>query len=359
MKIGYAIIFLFISFLTSFPATHNGSIDKVRLTDIQIIGSHNSYKVGIEKPLMEFLLKTNPALKSLEYEHIPLTEQLNLGLRGLELDVFHDPEGGYYSNPGGLDIIKASGGIPLPFDKEGKLKQPGLKVFHVQEIDFRSHQLLFKDALRELNDWSDKNSSHTPIIITINAKDSKIPQTRDPLVFDVDALENLDDEIRAIIPNEKLITPDLVRGKRNTLEDAILKDGWPALEDVKGRFLFVLDEGDAKLNLYLKSFPQLRGAALFVNKQEGNSEAAFRIVNDPIADFEKIKSLVSLGYMVRTRADGDTKEARANDYTRFQKAKESGAQIITTDYYAPSKFFSTNFKVGFEDGTYERIKNGG
>ncbi len=328
----------------------------IRLNQIQVIGSHNSYKIGIEKPIMNYLLNLNPSLSSLEYEHISLTAQLNVGLRSLELDVFNDPEGGYYSNPSGLDIVRASGNTPIAFDEEEKLKVPGLKVFHIQEVDFRSHQLLFNDALNELKEWSNIHSNHTPIIITINTKDAKVPQTRDPLVFDEDALKNLDDEIKAVFPDEKLITPDLVRGSRSSLEEAVLKDGWPKLEDVKGKFLFVLDEGNTKLNLYLNKFPQLKGATLFVNQEEGNSEAAFRIINDPIKDFEKIKTLVALGYMVRTRADSDTQEARNNDYSRFLKAKASGAQIITTDYYRPSTLFKSDYKISFENERYERIR---
>jgi hypothetical protein len=91
-----------------------------------------------------------------------------------------------------------------------------------------------------------------------------------------------------------------------------------------------------------------------VNKEEGNPNAAFRIINDPIKNFEKIKNLVALGYMVRTRADADTQEARNNDYNRFEKAKASGAQVITTDYYQASKLFKSDFKVIFENGRYER-----
>src|SRR5690606_15622448 len=195
-------------------------------------------------------------------EHIPLTEQLALGLRSLELDVYHDPEGGYYSNPAGLDIVRASGNTPLPFDPEEKLKIPGLKVFHVQDIDFRSHQLLFKDALLELLEWSERNPEHTPIIITLNAKDGKIPELRQPFEFDADALENLDTEIKNVIPESKLIVPDLVRGNEATLEGAILKNGWPLLDSLRGRFLFVLDEGRAKTDLYLQKFPNLTGAEI-------------------------------------------------------------------------------------------------
>ncbi|SDD69194.1 Phosphoinositide phospholipase C, Ca2+-dependent [Pricia antarctica] len=351
-------IFSLIAFIQFFNnSAYKNSLEDIKINDIQIIGSHNSYKVAIERPILDYLFQLDSATgRSLQYEHPPFTEQLELGLRNLELDVFNDPKGSYYSNPAGLDIVKASGNIPLPFDQANKLKVPGLKVFHVQEIDFRSNQLLFKDALTELKKWSDKNPGHTPIIVTINAKDGEIPNTLKPLIFDAEALQTIDAEIRSIFSEEKLITPDLVRGSSTTLEEAVLKDGWPKLKDVNGKFLFVLDEGDAKLDLYLQRFPSLKGAVLFVNKAEGNPEAAFRIVNDPIADFDKIKELVALGYMVRTRADADTKEARANNYSKFEKAKESGAQIITTDYYVPSKLFESDYQVIFDDGTYERIK---
>jgi hypothetical protein len=166
MKILYTILLLISSIVFLGNSLHK-SVEEIKLNQIQLIGSHNSYKIRIEKPLFDYLLKTKPALSSLEYEHIPLSEQLDLGLRGLELDVFYDPKGGYYANPKGLEIVKSLGAEPQPFDVEQKLQLPGLKVFHVQEIDFRSHQLLFKDALNELKKWSAANKGHTPIIITL------------------------------------------------------------------------------------------------------------------------------------------------------------------------------------------------
>ncbi|KEO75905.1 phosphatidylinositol-specific phospholipase C1-like protein [Anditalea andensis] len=333
----------------------SGNLD-IKLNDIQIIGSHNSYKIGIEKPLLDYLMKTRPTLSGLEYEHIPLSEQLDLGLRSLELDVYYDPKGGHYTDPRGLDIIKSLGAIPEPFDVENKLMEPGLKVFHVQDIDFRSHQLLFRDALIDLKKWSNDHKGHTPIIITINAKDDEIPQMRKPLPFSAEALRSIDIEIRGILGEDHLITPDRVRGKFETLEEAVLAQGWPLLDEVKNRFLFVLDEGTAKTDAYLTSYPGLKNAVLFVNKEEGDPNAAFRIINDPIKDFDKIQQLVSLGYMVRTRADADTKEARENDHRKFHMAKASGAQVISTDYYIPSTFFKSDYKIVFEDGGYERLR---
>lgn len=344
MKTLYSILLLIIS-LVFFSNSERKSLAEIKLNEIQVIGSHNSYKIGIEKPLMDYLLKDRPTMSGLEYEHIPLSEQLNLGLRGLELDVFYDPKGGYYADPKGLEIVKSLGEEPQPFDVERKLQLPGLKVFHIQEIDFRSHQLLFKDALKELKKWSQANEGHTPIIITINAKDGEIPLTRKPLPFTAEALQSIDTEIREVFQDESLITPAMVRGNFETLEQAVLTTGWPLLNEVKNRCMFVLDENDKKTNEYLSSFPNSKGAALFVNQEEGNPNAAFRIINDPIINFEKIKNLVALGYMVRTRADADTQEARKNDYNRFEKAKAPGAQVITTDYYLPSKLFKSDFKV--------------
>ena len=95
---------------------------------------------------------------------------------------------------------------------------------------------------------------------------------------------------------------------------------------------------------------------MFVNQEEGNPNAAFRIINDPVKNHQKIKTLVNLGYIVRTRADANTEEARVNNYERFEKAKTSGAQIITTDYYLPSTYFTSSFKIIFIDEKYVRLK---
>ncbi|WNH11175.1 phosphatidylinositol-specific phospholipase C1-like protein [Thalassobellus suaedae] len=327
------------------------------LNDIQVIGSHNSYKIAIEKPLFNYIFQLDSSkAKSLQYTHLSLEKQLDLGLRNLELDVFYDPNGGYYSNPKGLEIVRSLGEEPQVFDKEQKLNAPGLKMFHIQDIDFRSHYLLFKDALVALKKWSDTNPNHTPIFILMNTKDQVIENLREPLPFSALALSSIDTEIKSVLPQSQLITPDLVRGNFKTLEEAILKNGWPELTGVKGRFLFVLDEKEDKINRYLEGHPSLKDRVLFANSKEGRPEAAFRIINDPIKDFDYIKELVAKGYIVRTRADSGTKEARTNNYIPFEKAKESGAQIISTDYYILSTLFQSNFIVSFDNDTFERIK---
>ncbi|TXD77582.1 phosphatidylinositol-specific phospholipase C1-like protein [Algoriphagus ratkowskyi] len=351
MKYNSSLLLIAFCLITSLTV----SAQNLKLNQTQVIGSHNSYKSQIAPELLAFLTKVNPAAaQSLEYSHIPLESQLDLGLRNLELDVFHDPEGGRYSDPKGLQIIKSAGGNIPDYDPSSALSKPGLKLFHVQDLDFQSHYLLFADALKALKIWSENHPDHSPVFILINAKDGNVPGTRPTLPFTASALDSIDLEIRTYLGIDHLITPDLVKGKFSNLESAVLAGNWPKLDDVRGKFLFVLDENEEKTDLYLSAKPELKNAVLFVNKKEGNSTAGFRIINNPAKDEEYIRELVKKGYMIRTRADSDTKEARTNDYSTFESAKASGAQVISTDYYLTSTFFKSDYKVIFEGNQYER-----
>jgi hypothetical protein len=325
----------------------------LKLNDIQVVGSHNSYKKAIDPELMDMIYveDSNLAL-TLDYEHLSIPEQLNLGMRNLELDLFHDPEGGRYSDPFGLKAIDNPGS----YDSE-KMKAPGFKVFHVQDIDFRSHHYLFREALQTIRDWSDNHPNHLPVIITINLKDEVIMRNDfiKPLPFGPEALDSVDLAVLSVMDWERLIHPDLIRGSFTSLEEAILKKGWPELNKVKGRFMFVLDASGKINNLYKEGHPSLQHRVMFINVEEGHPESAFRILNNPILSFDKIQELVRKGYMVRTRADANTIEARMNDCTRWERAKESGAQVISTDYYVPSALFKSAYAVGFKKDTVFRI----
>lgn len=330
----------------------------LRMNQLQLIGSHNSYKPGIEPALWDILYARDAARAlSLQYGHIGFTEQLNRGLRNLEIDVVYDPHGGRYKNPMGLQWIKEAGGTPLPYDTAGDLLKPGLKVFHIPGIDFRSHHLLFADCLKELKQWSDKNPGHLPVIITMNTKDSDGKGLNKMLPFTSTALDSIDREIRSVFGPLQLITPDLVRGTAASLNAAVLSKGWPLISEVKDRFLFVLDETGQKMETYKAGHPSLQGRVMFVNEKEGTPEAAFMILNDPKKQAAAIQHLVKKGYMVRTRADANTTEARVNDFSMFEAAKNSGAQIITTDYYLPSTYFPSSYKVVFDDGKWVRKVN--
>ena len=89
---------------------------------------------------------------------------------------------------------------------------------------------------------------------------------------------------------------------------------------------------------------------MFANLPETEPGAAVLIVNDPIADFERIQRLVRAGFIVRTRADANTLEARSGDVTRRDRAFASGAQLVSTDYYLPAAHFGTDYVVALPDG---------
>jgi len=352
----YIILLLWYVCLISIYGQEDIQFKDLKLNEIQIIGSHNSYKIALQKSLLYLVFQEDSTLAySLQYNHLPITEQLNLGLRNLEIDLFHDPKGGRYSKPYGLKQITDGDVLKDSVERN----QPGFKVFHIQDIDYCSHNILFKNILEELKRWSEKNKNHIPVIITMNAKDQVInnPNFVTPLKFTKNTLDSIDLEIKSVLPKSKLITPDLIEGKFTTLEEAILKNGWPKIDSVRGRFLFVLDETGEKLNNYLNSDGSLTNKVLFVNAMEGNPNAAVRIINDPIKNKDYIKELVKKGYLVRTRADENTIEARTNDYKRFICAIESGAQIISTDYYLPPKFFESNYKIIFDNGHYIKISS--
>jgi Phosphoinositide phospholipase C, Ca2+-dependent len=325
------------------------------LHQVQLIGSHNSYKPGIEPALFSIISKMDSGrAAALQYGHIPLKEQLNMGLRNLELDVVHDPEGGRYTKPMGLEWLQLAGTETQPYDTAGDLKRPGLKVMHIPDVDFRSEHLLFKDCLRELYTWSRQNPGHIPVIVTINAKDGNEKGLTELLAFGPAALDSIDQEIKEVFPAEKLITPDFIRGNNSSLSEMILKNGWPALEKLAGRFLFVLDETGKKLRDYKQGHAALKGRVMFVNEVHGSPNAGFMIINDPERDGKLIKEMVEKGYLVRTRADANTVEARKNSYNRLKAAMESGAQIITTDYYLPSKYFYSPYRVAFQGEVFVR-----
>jgi hypothetical protein len=329
----------------------------MRLNHVQVLGTHNSYHIEPRPALLQAIASFDPqAAASMEYTHRPLDEQLGLlGIRQVELDVFTDPDGGLFAVPLGPILVQ---GFPDPVKPE--LVPPGLKVLHTQDIDFETTCLTFVSCLQTIKAWSDANPGHLPLMVFVEAKDEAIsappglPPFTEPVPFGAEALDEIDAGIRSVFQDDQLITPDGVRGERATLAQAVLKDGWPTLNESRGRLLFALDNTDQKRDLYLDGHPSLEGRVLFTSSAPGSPESAFVKVNDPLADQDYIRHLVSAGYIVRTRADADTVEARLGLTTRRDAALASGAQFVSTDYPEPDLDFSTGYFVEIAGGANAR-----
>jgi hypothetical protein len=327
--------------------------EEPRLNQIQVIGSHNSYHIVPYKTVLELIAASGRArAHSIDYTHPTLAEQFSRqGIRQIELDVFADPKGGLFATPTARKILMGLGKEPGPDpDATGQLKKPGLKVLHVPDVDFRTTAPTFVDALKQVRAWSQANRNHVPILILVELKDDATPglPTR-PVRFGRDEIDTVDAEILSVFAQNEILTPDRVRGRFATLPEAIHTQGWPALKDVRGLVYFALDNGGRICDRYLEGHPALKNRVMFASVDPEHPAAAWFKINDPVKDFDKIQRMVKAGFLVRTRADADTRQARSGDVTQREKALESGAQFISTDYRDPDRRlsdYSVRFPVG-------------
>ncbi len=273
----------------------------VHINHLQFVGSHNSYKQAMPDAFVTQLMKVNPkAVESLDYEHAPLAEQLDLGIRKLELDVFYVAQ------------------------------EDRFLVGHVQQIDMNSNCATLRICLNQITAWSQNNPTHAPLWISFNAKDGDIPGLPSPEAFSPEAFALMDSIVEEVL-GEMLIRPRDIVDLR-----------WPLLDEARGKFILILDEGGVKRDMYYDGWQQ---RPMFTSSPEGHPAAAIMIINDPIGQFDEIQRRVKAGYMVRTRADADTREARENDTRRRAAAFASGAQAVSTDYYLPATHFGNEYQV--------------
>lgn len=320
------------------PTVHDAP---VRSNDISVVGTHNSYKQAMAPATMVKLRSVDPKMAdALDYAHRSLAEQLDAGARQLEIDVNYDPAGGHYA--------KGS--------NDPKLLRPGFKVLHIPGIDNASSCVLLTECLLQIRSWSQAHPGHVPIMLMFNAKDEQNAARGgiDALPFTAGAYDALDAEIRSVLAPGMLITPDDVQGRYPTLRDAVLADNWPTLDKARGRFLFALDEPPAKVAVYRGARKSLDGRVFFINTDEASPAAAYLTLNDPIADGARIRRDVAAGYLVRTRADANTEEARRNATQRRDAALASGAQYVSTDYLWPDPRFAGGYQVHLPGGAVVR-----
>jgi hypothetical protein len=338
----------------------------LRLNQIQVVGTHNSYHLE-PFPAVLALAQSEPFRRAFPsalsattgYSHPSLTDQLTRqNVRQLELDLFPDPLGGHFSEPLGQTLALRRGEkLPTDLHAIAPLTAPGLKILHKPEFDYRTNTPSFVSALRELRAWSQKNPGHIPVLVLIELKTNGpasgvLTAITDPhertLVaafpaspaWTDDQLATVEAEILSVFPLEKILTPAEVRGDAPTLRDAILTRGWPELEAVRGRVMFALDNENALRDRYLALPSRRTERLLFVSVPPEHPEAAWMKINNPVRDFTRIQEMVRAGFLVRTRADEELREAKTNDTSRRERAFASGAQFVSTDFPAPDPRYS-------------------
>ncbi|MDE8652025.1 Ca2+-dependent phosphoinositide-specific phospholipase C [Novosphingobium album (ex Liu et al. 2023)] len=359
--------------------------DSLPINRIQILGTHNSYSQGVDPHILRMIDQRLPSMhtfldqmpedarkefllahpndvtmsEGLNYRHPSLAAQLDLGVRGLEIDVNADPQGGAYADPAAYRLLRQQGVRDLLAFDPAPLTAPGLKVLHMADIDFRSSCPTFRVCLTQMKAWSDAHPRHVPIFIMIEAKVQATPLVpRDTPVppFTPATYDEIDSTILDVIGRDRVVAPDDVRGTYPTLEQAVLAGNWPSLGQARGKFVFLLSTATGRdgASGYLTGHPGLKGRLAFLDSAPGRDYAAFILNDNALENGAEIRDQVARGYLVRSRADIETWEAKANDMTRANAAFASGAQIVSTDFEQPGNGYGTSYVVRLPGGDVAR-----
>jgi hypothetical protein len=287
----------------------------LRTNQVQVLATHNSYHIEQDAPI-----QSSPTT---QYTHAPLDQQLDLGVRGFEIDVVNAPDGSF-------------------------------PVVHTPVVDATSNCTPLAQCLQVIRTWSDAHPGHVPIFVLIEPKNDDVDFVIDPTLrrFDAAGLDQLDKTVRSSL-GRRLITPDSVRGSAKTLRAAVLgRRGWPPLSKTRGKTLVALNTEGAIRGTFLQGRPSLERRAMFVTAAEQSPAAAVIKMDDP--DEARIQGLVKQGFIVRTRADADLIEARNHDTSRREIALRSGAQIVSTDFEVAVPAIGGDYVVQMPGGTPAR-----
>jgi hypothetical protein len=293
----------------------------IRLNEIQVLATHNSYK-KIGSGLGKFFIGLGDSFdeaNALKYGYDSLTDQFNVGVRSIELDV--------------------------------RYRKGTFEVTHVPLVDNSSTTPNLALAIEEIKLWSDNNPNHIPISVLVEIK-------HDWMMLDLELKEITEVELLLLdqlISNTlgtKLLSPKDVIGSSSTLKAAITENGWPLLKNTLGKVIFILHPG-RYTDTYVEMDSDFNSMAMFPaasNSEIDNTYTSFIVHNDP--NVEIIKGLVSQNFIVRTGLDGRL----TPDAEQFNNAIASGAQILTSDF-PPNHNFKGIEYVAYLKEQYTIIKN--
>jgi hypothetical protein len=269
----------------------------IKLSDIQMLATHNSYK-KTGSALGRFFVGLGANFdeaRALNYGYLPLTTQFELGIRSMEFDI--------------------------------RLRNDRFEITHVPLVDSSSVSVTLLGALHEIKLYSANNTNHIPMIFLIEIKDDWMMLDPKLQTIDHEALITLNQLIFEHMEGY-IITPKDIRGEDKTLKETIINDGWPSLYELKGKSIFVIHPGKFS-HMFAEAFDDHDDLSVFIGAYHDHLDhdyASFFVHNTP--DLEIIGHLVSMGFMVRTRID----ENLMFSQSRMTLAIETGAQILTSDF---------------------------
>ncbi len=126
--------------LFSFAQDKYSAVNNLKINQIQVFATHNSYHKHTDPAVFRFLgfvhslglLPGGLDPREIDYTKDSLSVQLGKdNVHGLELDVWNDPEGGHFYYRQGEAYAWKSTASHIE-----ALKQPGFKLIHIPDFDF-------------------------------------------------------------------------------------------------------------------------------------------------------------------------------------------------------------------------------
>ena len=300
----------------------------IKFNEISFLATHNSY----QSESTEEIKKLYSNLSSLTFGILPenkgdfksetLTDQLNSGIRSLEIDI-------------------------EVFDRDGDVS---FTCMHSPNLEMTTTCYDFELALKEIALWSENNPDHLPITVILEPKGFFIPM-EDMKKFSIDYADEMDNALRSTL-GEKLFTPaDMLRDYKSfgEMREA---DDWCKVSDMQGKVLILLHDCGAT-EKYISLDPSIKSQAMFPMLRQNDIErdcASFIIANDPAKLLKQKDEITESKVILRTRCDSFGNAPQE----RFEQAMATPAHIISTDYPPRTDNTAESYVVSFGNRTTVR-----
>ncbi len=298
--------------------------DGVKFNEVSFLGTHNSYqkecvparqKLFQNASIVTFgLVKADKATFSSDY----LTDQFNLGIRSIELDV---------------ETVVDDGKVSFVCS-------------HAPVLDMPTHCYDFALALKEIKLWSDANPDHLPITIIIEPKKDFIPE-KNMRYFKCKYANELGEQAKEIL-GDTLITPADMIGEYSSFKEMREADGWMTLKEARGHVMLLLHDTTVT-DKYIQQDTSIKTQAMFPMLRYDSRDkdyASFLLINKASDIQVQADEVLEKKLIVRTRSDnfGSYNESESNI------ALNSGAQIVSTDYPPKADMSKAERVVTFDGG---------
>lgn len=296
----------------------------IKFNEISFIGTHNSYQTPstdelktIYNNLSEITLGEVAGNKA-DFWSESLTNQLNCGIRSLEMD---------------FEV----------FDRDGDIS---FTCMHQPNFDMTTSCYDFSLGIKEIAMWSDNNPNHLPITIIVEPKTGFLP-LKDMKAFSIEYADELDKMFRDTL-GDKLFTPADMLRDYESFGEMRAADDWCKVEDMLGKVLILLHEGDVTQD-YIDIDPSIKSQAMFpmLRYRDINRDCtSFIIHNDPYDLFNINDYVISeKKIIVRTMSDKFTSVS----IDKIRTAFATDAHIVSTDFPRRTDSTESSFVVAFEE----------